>query len=284
MSEGGEFLYLSYSGRKTFLTCPRQYYFRYIVKDRTQSDPRGSMFGTAIGKLFEWFYEERLWSLPDPVTSSMSRINDAISYAFDHEGYVRGTDPSYESRVKEDMRSFVPSGIDIIKSGGFLTPYSRTEVDLTVTYSPPGSPVTLKMGGRADFIHGQTRDNVWILDGKASKHREKYVDSDQLIWYATQHYLKYHVAPSRLGFIFWCFPDAPISWIEYDSDSMRSLAKKTIEVSRRILDKDFAPTPSGECHRCPYKPKCDEGNIYLSKRKVESGGRIDDSVFEVERL
>lgn len=284
MSSERHDLYLSYSGRKVFLTCPKQYYFKYILKDTSKSDPKNTMFGSAIGKIFEWFYDQKMWADPDPVSTALSKIEEATLDTFQKEGYSRGSDPSYETKFRSDMESFIPSGIDIIRNNGFLSPNSRVEEDLTVTYSPPSAHIRLKMVGRADFIHSKNPHDVWILDGKASKHREKYVDSSQLIWYATQHYLKYHVAPTRIGFIFWCFPDSPVKWVDYDNDSMRDLIKKTVDVAERILSKDFVPTPSGECHRCPYRSKCDEGNIYLANRRVESGGRIDLTTFDIEKV
>ncbi len=277
-------LYLSYSGRKTWLVCPKQYQFRYVLKDLTRGDPRKTMFGSAIGKVFEWFYEESLWSKPDPEAAAVSRIDDAINLAFDQEKYSRGSDRSFETQLYSDMREFVPRGVGIIRDNGFLTTYSRAETDLTTTYDHPESGLVLKLGGRADFIHSKDMRDVWITDGKASKHREKYVDSDQLIWYATLHYLKYRVAPSRLGFVFWAFPDNPVSWISYGSDDMRSLVAETVRVSKEILAKNFEAKPSGECHRCPYREKCDEGLRHLAHRRVETGGRITDTIFDLEQV
>lgn len=276
-------IYLSYSGRKTYLTCPKQYYFRYVIKDPSRGDTTKSMFGTAIGKIFEWFYNDKIWMDPNHGSILMSRVGEALESTYISNNYVIGTNPSIEVSIKNDMREFIPKGIEIIKNNGFLTPFSKAEVDLSVVYRSEKT-LSISMGGRADFIHGKNSNDVWILDGKASKHREKYVDSDQLIWYATQYYLKYHVAPTRLGFIFWCFPDKAISWIEYNSDSMRSLIKKTLEVSQRILDKDFSPTPSGDCTRCPFLNKCEDGHKHLVKKRVESLGKIDDSFFDIERV
>jgi len=46
-------IYLSYSGRKSYLVCPLQYKYRYILKDKSRGDPRGSIFGSAIGRVFQ---------------------------------------------------------------------------------------------------------------------------------------------------------------------------------------------------------------------------------------
>lgn len=278
-------LYLSYSGRKTYKSCPKQYYFRYIKKDPSPFDVRTTMFGSAIGKIFEWFYTDMYWAKPNPTEFALSKIKDAIELTYAKEGYVKGTDPIYESGLYSDMNTYVPEGIEIIKKHKFLTPESRVEEDLTISYSLPGSSLTLKLGGRADFIHGK-KDDLWIVDGKASKHRAKYVDSDQLIWYAAQHYLKYGVAPHQLGFVFWCFPKNPVSWIEYDSDTVRGLLKDTFEIAQKILDKDFEAKPHGSCYRCQYKEVCQEGKKYLHQRKLETVGVVDpeNSIFDIEKV
>jgi hypothetical protein len=142
--------------------------------------------------------------------------------------------------------------------------------------------MTVKLGGRADFIHGTGRENLWIIDGKASKHREKYVDSEQLIWYGVQHYVKFHAFPNRLGFLFWSFPADPVSWIEFGPDDMRKSVDKTFEVAKKIRLKQFEATPTSECYRCDYKDRCDDGKRWIANRKMETGGRIESSIFDPE--
>jgi hypothetical protein len=273
---------ISYSGRKLFLTCPKQYWYRYIIKDPTRGDPRTSMFGSIIGKIFEWFYERRYWADKDPVASCVSSIPEAIELVYLNESYLKGTNPGWEKELQDNLEKYVPSGVQIIRSERFLTPHSKAEVDLTVTYQKNDDSIPIKLVGRADFIHATDLKSVYILDGKASKYREKYVDSDQLIWYALSYYLKFQVSPVRLGFVFWSFPDRPVTWIAYDSDAMRKVLNDTTIVAQRVMDKDFSPTPSGECHRCNYRDKCEEGQKYLSQRRLATGGRISDSIFDLE--
>jgi hypothetical protein len=277
-------IYLSYSGRRTYMTCPRKYHFSYILKDRTRGDPRKTMLGNVIGKVFEWFYDRRAWGTSDPVATTVSYIDDATRVIFAQEKFDGDMDPAFCTLLRQDLHKYVPEGVEIIRQNELLTPRSKAEVDLTVEYANPKYELTLKIGGRSDFIHGKTEAEVWLMDGKASKHREKYVDSEQLIWYAVQHYIKFHVAPTRLGFMFWCFPEDPIKWIAYDNAAMRASLDKTFEVAKKIHLKQFDATPSGECHRCDFNGKCDDGQRYLAKRKVETGGRIENSMFDLEQV
>ena len=273
-------LYLSYSGRKSYLVCPKQYEFRYIVKFQVVRDAKNTFMGTAIGKVFEWFYSKELWRQPDIVQACLSLVPVAVRDTLREEKY--DAEPGLQEVLECEVRALVPGGLEAIRVNEFLTPLSRAEADLTTECQSEKYGMTLKLGGRADFIHGKSRDNLWIIDGKASKHREKYVDSEQLIWYGVQHYVKYHVFPSRLGFLFWSFPDNPVTWIEYGPADMRASVDKTFETAKKIRLKQFDATPSSECYRCDYRPHCDGGSRWIANRKIESGGRIESSVFDPE--
>ena len=278
----GHDLYLSYSGRKAYLACPDQYFRRYELKDKTRLDPQKSFFGQAIGSVFEWFYEKRIWAMDNVTASAVAMIEPALDMVLQKEGFDPASDPYVIGTVREDLHVFVPKGVEVIRSNQLLTDNSRAEVDLTVVYADQKTGLTIKMGGRADFVHG-CRD-PWILDGKGSAHREKYVDSQQVIWYALLHYLRFHVAPTRIGFVHWKFPDDPLQWVDYDGQSLRDCIGQTFKVAQKILDKAFNPTPSPECGACSFSQKCEAGMKYLAARKIEDDGRFESSIFGVERL
>lgn len=276
-------LYLSYSGRHSYLVCPRQYWFSYEEKDKTRIDVRSSLFGTVIGTVFEWFYEKRVWSLQNVTASTLAMVEPAMEMAFRTEGFSPESDPVFVATLREELAEYVPKGIETIRTNKFLTEYSKAEVDLTVTYRSDEHDLAVKMGGRADFVHGYG-DNVWILDGKGSKHREKYVDSEQVIWYALLHYLRFRVAPSRIGFVYWKFPDDPVQWVDYDVQSFRDSIAKTFDVAQKIQAKIFNPLLSEKCKLCNYRDKCEEGRKHIAAMKVADDGRIEDSIFDMDRV
>ena len=280
-------MYLSYTGRKTYLTCPRKYHYSYILKDRTRvGDARGSFLGSIIGRVFEWFYTRRAWATSNPLETTVSYVEDATREVFLRERFDKSSDPAFYGILCRDLEKYVPTGIEIIRNNGLLSSQSRAETDLTIEYTSQKHEMTLKIGGRSDFLHGNSEKDIWLLDGKASKHRDKYVDSEQLIWYANQHFLKYHIAPTRLGFIFWCFPEDPIKWIAYNNNNMRSSLDKTFEVAKKIQLNQFDSIPSPECKRCDYREKCEDGIKYLVKHKAEAGERIDfdNSIFSFDSI
>jgi hypothetical protein len=275
-------LYLSYSGRKSYLVCPKQYEFRYVVKLLVVRDVKNTLLGTSIGKIFEWFYSMELWKRQDVLSVCLALAPEAVEKTLKEEKFDAASEPGLQATLECEVRALIPGGLEAIRVNEFLTPLSRAEADLTTECQSEKYGMTLKLGGRADFIHGRGRENLWIVDGKASKHREKYVDSEQLIWYGVQHYVKYHVFPSRLGFIFWSFPDNPVTWIEYGPADMRASVDKTFETAKKIRLKQFEATPSSECYRCDYRSHCDDGARWVANRKIESGGRIESSVFDPE--
>ncbi len=278
-------LYLSYSGKLSYTICPKQYHYKYVLKEAGRpQDPRDTMFGSIIGKVFEWFYEKNIWSSPDPMSATCGLIEAAVKSVFDSEGFNPLADQPYVNKLQEELDQFVPHGLEIIRANKLLSQDSRAEVDLTQKYSSKKHGITLKLGGRADFVHRFDADNMWILDGKASAHRDLYTDSDQVVWYAMLHYLKYGVAPTRVGFIYWRFPESPLKWVDYDADSIRTCSLKTFDVAGKILNKQFDPTPSKACQLCSYSSKCGPGGRHLAELRVANGGRIENPLFELVEL
>lgn len=275
-------MYLSYTGRKTYLTCPCKYRLRYVVKQKAVEDPKNTLFGIVMGKVFEWFYNKKLWASPNPETECLKASDLAVDDACDEKRFDRVAHPDFMAELRSSVRTFIPTTIQAIKDHRLLNTASRSEVDLTVDYYSKEHGFSLRIGGRSDFVHGPKP--LWIVDGKGSVHREKYVDAEQLIWYSVQHYLKYHVAPDRLGFLHYRFPSDPVQWIVYDESSMRANLAKTFEIATRIRRGDFAATPSGECHRCEFRSMCPDGEKYLASRRVASGGRVEDSIFDLENV
>ena len=276
-------LYLSYSGRYSYLKCPKKYWYNYIKKQPRKEDKKHTLFGSTIGKVFEYFYNKNFWMGPNPEQKTIASIESAIDAVCYHEKIDKDTYSDIFSEIRVEIESLVPEIINNIKKHKLLMPSSKSEVDLTVKCRNDDFNLTIKVGGRADFIHSNG-NNVWIIDGKGSKYREKYVDSEQLIWYAVQHYLKYHVSPTRLGFFYYKFPKDPIQWVEYNEQSVRSNLKLTFEISKKILNNEFIPNPTGECHRCDFHGICEEGISYLASRRVKTGGRIDtdNDIFDLE--
>jgi len=274
-------LYLSYSGRKSYLDCPMQYKHKYVLHTDVIRDKRDSLLGQMIGKVFEWFYSKQTWNTSKPIDATSDLIKPAIGYVLDHEKFNCSDDPELISNIESEMIKLVPLGVKTIYNNNLLADsYSELKLDTNCV----NGDMKLRVGGRADFVHYHSRENFWILDGKGSKYRDKYVDPDQLIYYSALHFLKHSVAPSRIGFIYWRFPDDPIDWVDYNEQSVRDNLNKTFDVAKRIKANLFDTKPSSNCRICDYKSECSEGETYLSEHKIQNCMKIEESIFDLDYM
>lgn len=275
-------VYLSYSGYSHYKICPLRYKHRYVLKTSVRRDPRTAMFGSSIGKVFEWFYERKVWADANPVESCLRLSEEAMQEVFKEEDFSPLEDQPYVAELRSDLRQFVPAGIETIRKHRLLSENSRAEFNLTLTYR--SGDIVVRLGGKADFCHWGS--SVVFMDGKGSRWREKYADPFQLIWYATLYYLKYHQTPDKLGFIFWRFPEDPVQWVDYGEQDMRKLVNEAVDTCRKIRLKLFDPKPNRECVRCDYLEHCPDGKDYSSKKHVEASDRVDveASFFEMEQM
>lgn len=276
-------LYLSYSGRATYLLCPQKYWFSYVQKDeKLERDPRNTLFGTSIGKVFEWFYVKDLWAQPDPEAAALALAEAAMQWTFAHEKWDPQTDPFLVQKIRSDLQDLIPSTVGVIRDHKLVSPATRAEFNLQLDYYHPKHGMTLRIGGKADYLHVFQTGN-WIVDGKSSAHRDKYVDVEQVIWYGVQHYLKFHQAPARLGFLYFRFPKDPIQWVDYDENSIRDSLDQTFEVAKKISLKMFDATPSLECKRCDWKPRCQKGRDFLADRSLDRpGNRLGETFLDLD--
>lgn len=276
--------YLSYSGWKTYQRCPLEYKFNYIDNLPYTSDPRESLFGSTIGKVFEWFYDRDLWKLPDPTAAALATTREALLAVLAKESFVPddGADMELLREIERNLAHYVPLGIENIRKYKLLSESTRTEFKLHITYKSNAHDFAIRMGGYADFIHGMKQP--WILDGKSGS--KSNVDTYQLIWYATQYYLRFHIAPVRLGFIFWLSPEEPLQWVDYEEHDIRHCVKQTYQAAQSIRLKMFDAKPSKRCKYCKYLSACEKGRTHIEAMDVEAKVRInpDESILQLDDL
>lgn len=276
--------YISYSGRRTYLICPSRYEKRYKEERFKKAKAEDALFGQSIGLVFEWFYSRALWRSESPKKAIENILDEALASGCKEYDFDPNSDPRFFKETKDEVLYYSIKGLEVIRKHRLLSPNSTAEDKLNVDYDDKPTGLKLRLGGRADFIHRFSPTDIWILDGKGSKWRDKYMDSDQLIWYALLHYLKFGVAPTRLGYIFWKFPEDPIKWVEYDSNSLREMAHSTARVVKSMKLNVFNTKPSKECKLCDFKDECDDGKKYLEEMDVKSKIDVTDSIFGFDVL
>jgi len=271
-------MYISYSGYKTFNDCPLEYWHKYVGKTRPpKPDNRvNALYGTVVGKIFERFYNDFIWKRADRarqelLASVYPTIEEIVAEESKKGIYVwsdsKSNYPCVEA-VAEDVRIAVRNGLEIIKMYRLLGPKAEAEVKLDFKQ---GDTI---IGGRADFIiqRCDPHNDLTLLDGKGSKHREKYVDGAQLRWYALLYLLNYGKTPDKLGFVYWRSPPSDaLDFVDFTVPGLRMLETQilktmaTIAEGIRVLEGrapvegrgPFQPLPEpSRCRFCTYRPLC----------------------------
>lgn len=141
-----------------------------------------------------------------------------------------------------------------------LGPYARAEVDLLGHIDQYNA-----VGGIADTIIRRDDTGVTILDGKNSTTKLKYVDPDQLRWYALCFYLAYGKLPDRLGFVWYRYPyeeasgESGVDWVEFTERDIQSLAARARDTRLKMSKELFPAVPSSNaCKWCDYETVCPE--------------------------
>ena len=291
-------MYLSYSGYKTYGGCPKQYWHKYVDKTTPPKPDNcvNSLYGSVVGVIFEKFYEYKWWKQDDVARFMLTKVDETLDKVIsDQRGRVldwSDEKANYHSRsdLVEDIRSAIPRGIEIIRANRFLGPVAVPEMKLDYDYGPH------RVAGRADFVIERVKPHgdLIILDGKGSKHREKYVEETQLKWYAFLYRDHKGRVPDKLGFVFWRFAgEKSTLWIDYTKEDLDALKQEVLGTMDRIekgirrlttlserpkaayeeRQELFPAQPSFSCNLCPYLELCEEGSAKYGKKKSGGGQR-----------
>ena len=291
-------MYLSYSGKKK-TACMFAYWHEYVNRTPKEGvdDRLGSIYGSSIGKIFEDFYNLKVWRLSNPSEFLLSRVEDTVNDTILQETTTRGRkvggvllwkgedlgqNPKglYANReeIVADVRASVIRGLRTIRQYKLVGP--RTDAEFKLDFTIPEGHT---LAGRADFVIQRVPpfNDLLIVDGKGSKHRGAYVEPQQLYWYAMLFYL--HSVkqgnprlPDKLAFLYWkSDPDDAMDWLEVSKDDVTSLLDSVLDTIHRIQDKlkilpagvsmdtvrgVFKPSVSeSNCRFCPYSVACPSG-------------------------
>lgn len=298
-------MYLSYSGYKTFASCPQEYWHQYINHTQLPAleNRVPSLYGSIVGRLFEVFYNDRIWAIKGSEEALLKRVEPMINEVIlqettpDKRGRIKGQliwdDPKlsirtrYKSRdqLAKDIRETIPRGLATIRHHRFIGLDAKAEVKLDSTIE--GHTIA----GRADFLLTRVKphNDLVLLDGKGSKWRGSYVDARQLRWYGMLHREHFGVTPTKLGFVYWRFePEQAVDWIPFSEQDLNGIRGAALDAIRSIeegqqkmvgvdsnlpkadldqaLLEAFPPSPSDQCQLCAYHFACLAGQNMTSGR------------------
>ena len=285
--------YLSYSGFHKNEECPKSYWHGYINKTQISApDNRiGALYGSIVGGVFENFYTQRVWRSPKPADTLLGMVDEVTNKVVRDslkKGVLNWKDPKYKKNGPHSMdevldlvKKSIPNGLDIIRRHKLVGTDAKAELKLDTVIN--GS----KIGGRSDFVMTRIspHDDLIIVDGKGSMHRDKYVDNRQLLWYAMLYRKNFNGRiPDKLGFLYWREePDTSIDWVvpsKEDLDELQDSVKssiETIQIRTKGGANEFpARARHFNCKFCPYLTVCPEGQEMLSPKPPAHGVFTDE--------
>lgn len=284
---------LYWSHLKAYEECPLKYLWGYgwgdidlgrgpgKGKKRPQEDSKHHpVMGIVIQRVLEDFYNKEWWNRLDLKGPNLKRrliqeTKDRLIETLANDRFP----VDWDKISFEEMESICINGVlgylPTLKHHKLLGVYAKSEVDLK------GMATNwLPVGGRADFVIRREDTGITLLDGKNSGTKMKYVDPDQLRWYALCFSLGYHRLPDRLGFVWFRYPydegtgEEGIDWVEFTRRDLKDLVERSIKVRRGQEKEKFDPKPAAKvCRFCDFETVCDARiqnraeNVAKRKRK-----------------
>lgn len=256
-------IWLSYSAYSQYKKCPKNYDLQRITKKPppVKDSKHNAIVGTVVQQVFEDFYNQEVWRKKAQTSEVLLAKGEEYLWQYMEKEYVNFDDPRCRfagpTEPLNEILQIIPKVLTGIKREKFIGPYAKSEIKLRVRFGLEDFLL-----GYVDFIIRKKDGTLLLLDGKASKHREKYIDETQLHYYALMFFLRYKKLPDKMGFFYYRFADDPekaMDWIPIDKAKIRDLRKDIEEVLYQIKKKQFTATPSTKsCQWCPYQTVCSE--------------------------
>jgi len=292
---------LYWSSMKMYEECPQKFLWsrgwpgidvgggpgkRKPVPERKSDHHR--IMGIVIQWVIERFYNDELWKHPKGLRK---RLESLVEEKFESEvsrskWYLPWGQPDKFGEVPtrgealEICRDGVLGYLATMKQHKLLGPRNKAEIDL-LGYINKWNPI----GGRADVLNvREDETGITITDGKNASSKDKYVDPDQLRWYALCFYLAFNgKMVDRLGFVWYRYPydeetgEDGVMWVSYTKDDLKGLARRAVDARKGMEAGQFDPTPAPKvCKLCDYEDVCParqrqrEENSKKRKRKPKA--------------
>lgn len=237
-----------------------------------------AVMGTVIQAVLEDFYNKDFWKYPEGLKQRLIDLTKEKLTATLAREYIDWDEAPSLAEMEEVCVDGVLGYLETMKAHRFLGVYAKSEVRL---YG--WATKWLPLGGKADFVIRREDTGITLLDGKNSATKMKWVDPDQLRWYALCFSLSYHKLPDRIGFVWFRYPYDPeegetgVDWVDFTKRDLTALVERAKKVRRGQEAGKFDPTPTYKtCRFCDYESVCEarqeakKNNSKKRKRKNTS--------------
>lgn len=235
-----------------------------------------AVMGIVIQGVLEHFYNAELWKHREGLKDRLVRMTrDRLLDELPRNRIDWRESPPH-TELEEVCVSGVLGYMRTMQVHKLLGPYARSEVNL-FGYATK----YLALGGRADFVIRREDVGITIMDGKNSQTKMKYVDPDQLRWYALCFALSYHKLPDRLGFVWYRYPydeatgEQGVDWVDFTRRDLRELLDRAQVVRKGQRKEDFDAKPAYQvCRFCDYESVCPQRQAAREENAAKrAGGR-----------
>ncbi len=238
--------YLSYSQLNTFITCPLQYKYRYVIK--IPVPPSAALaFGDIMHRTVRAFYES--------VKKGEKGTKELLLNIFEKQWISVGFgDKVYEQKMKKH-------GVELL-NGFFDQGYDPTIIpkDLEQSFKVKITPL-LKLGGKIDRVDELPGGKIEIIDyktGQAPKSKDPGKDLQLTVYaLAATDVGIYHKKPDDVIVSFYFFENqqkvTATRTKEQLEEAKQIIAQKADEIARS----DFKPTPGKHCDFCEFRLICE---------------------------
>lgn len=256
----------SYSKLNVFLTCPLQFKFKYIDKDRSEeiTDNYSTYLGRGTHECLQHLYlnKDKNWEwLEGRWLAVSARIIDEANEKTPEIFKNPSTTNMFKNHGRKILKTFYECNQEDFKSPDHIT------IALEKSFQSPFKEFTLT--GVIDKVE-KVGSNIYIVDYKTGKAlpQQSVDDNLQLSFYA----IACRRAGLALGNIQFC--------MHYIKDNVRIFTKRNLDdikklynilkdVESKIINNDFKPTPSdSNCKYCGFKDKCQAFQDKKNKKEI----------------
>lgn len=236
----------SYTQLETFIRCPLQYKYHYVLKIPTP--PTAALaFGDSIHKTLQFFYQEFL----EDRKIGLNRLMDLYKKNWMPAGY---SSKKHEERMKSE-------GEKILKV--YFKNYHHANLDIASIEKPFKIKVTsdTNIVGKIDRVDKLDDGTIEIVDyktGKKPTERElkKNLQLSIYAMAATDRGL-YNKKLAEVYLTFYYLQGTEKIKFQKTRGDIMETKEQIVDIADKIRKNDFDPTPGPWCDFCPFKMICE---------------------------